>query len=239
LFDWSNRLMFLSDPEYSGGFKDFLAAHREMDAYVTEHSRRRRAEPGDDIWSGIVRVDADGASLSDSELRMFWQLLVVAGNETTRNTISGGVVALLEHPEQLARVRDDPEIVPRAIEELLRWVSPVQHFRRTTTQDTVLAGTPIAAGTKVVVYYPSANRDAEVFVHPDELDVTREHNPHLAFGNGPHFCLGANLARMQLRKMIPAILTRLPGLRLAGPVERAASTFLGGIRHAPIAFDGR
>ena len=164
-------------------------------------------------------------------------LLINAGGDTTRNLVAGGMLALIEHPEQWARLRAEPGLLPSAIEEMLRWVTPVVHFRRTATRDTVLRDRRIAAGDKVVIFYSSANRDEDMFADADRFDVARTPNEHLAFGGGgAHFCLGANLARLETRALFQQVLTRLPDLRLAGPVERLRSIFINGPRHMPVAF---
>ena len=235
LFDWSNRLAAPADPEYGLDFADFNKASREMEAYVDELSSYRRDHPGSDIWSSVVHAEVEGRRLTETELRMFWQLLVIAGNETTRNTLSNGLVALAEHPDQLADVRSDLSLVPSMVEEILRWVSPVIRFRRTATRDVELGGKKIAAGDKVVIYYPSANRDERVFTDPHRFDVRRTPNDHLAFGIGPHFCLGASLARLQLRTMFTELITRLTNIEIGEPV-RLESSFISGIRQLPIRF---
>ena len=164
-------------------------------------------------------------------------LLINAGGDTTRNLVAGGMLALVEHPEQWARLRADLGLLPTAIEEMLRWVTPVVHFRRTATRDTTLRGRAIAAGDKVVVFYSSANRDDELFAAPDRFDIARTPNEHLAFGGGgAHFCLGANLARLEIRALFEQVLARLPQLRLAGPIERLHSNFINGPRRMPVAF---
>ena len=234
LFDWSNRLIGFDDPEYGGDPANFGAAFLEMFSYAAQLGAAKREQPGDDLISVIVNAEVDGERLSDVEFNMFWLLLVIAGNETTRNMLSGGLLALIEHPGQRQRLVADPTLLPGAIEEMLRWYSPVIHFRRTARVDTELAGQRIAAGDKVVVYYPSANRDERVFREPDTFDITRTPNDHVAFGSGPHFCLGASLARMELRVMFAELLTRVPEIELDGPPERMQSSFINGIKHLPV-----
>jgi cytochrome P450 len=234
LFDWTNRLTAVESQD------DFRQAAAEMNQYCLEHSAAKRAQPTDDIWSTLVNAeltsdDADGATrLTDDDLLLFWQLLVIAGNETTRNAISGGVLALVEHRSQATMLHQQPELMPTAVEEILRWVSPVNHFRRTATEDVELGGKQVRAGDKVVVYYASANRDEEVFTDPFAFDITRQPNPHLAFGAGPHFCLGAPLARLQLRTMLTELINRYPRSKIIGPVERVPITFLAGIKSLPV-----
>ena len=236
LFDWTERLTVVRSMD------DFVAATNEMNSYCLEHSVAKRANPTDDVWSTLVNAElppddaAEGVTqLTDEDLLMFWQLLVIAGNETTRNATSGGVLALVEHRDEAAKLYADPTLMPSAVEEVLRWVSPVNHFRRTATEDVELGGKQIRAGDKVVVYYASANRDENVFAEPFRFDITRSPNPHLAFGAGPHFCLGAPLARLQLRTMLTELLRRYPRSRITGPVVRAPITFLAGITSMPVA----
>jgi cholest-4-en-3-one 26-monooxygenase len=164
-------------------------------------------------------------------------MLAVAGNETTRNAASGGMLALFEHPGQWARLVADPALASTAADEIVRWVSPVNLFRRTATQDTVLHGQKIAEGDKVVVFYASANRDEAVFDRPDTFDITREPNPHIGFGGGgPHFCLGAHLARLELSVLFETLSRRMPDIELAGNLRRLRSNFINGIKEMPIRF---
>jgi cholest-4-en-3-one 26-monooxygenase len=170
------------------------------------------------------------------EFDMFFLLLAIAGNETTRNLISGGMLALIEHPDQRARLLADSGLLVKGVEEMLRWVSPVMHFRRTATCDVELRGQRISKGDKVVIFYGSANRDEDIFPRADQFDVGRTPNEHLAFGIGEHFCLGANLARLEIRIMFEELLRRLPDIELAGPVIRLRSNFIGGIKRMPVRF---
>lgn len=238
LFDWTNQLIGYDDPEFGGDEKRFRSAFAEMFAYAAEETERKRATPGDDVWSRIVNAEVDGERLTPGELDRFFQLLVVAGNETTRNHLTGGLYALSLHPDQWARLRRDPDLLPRALDEVLRWWPPVIQFRRTATKDTTLAGQPIAEGDKVVIFYASANRDETVFSDPDRFDIDRDPNPHphLSFGIGPHFCLGATLAKLEARVMLTELFRRLPDLEVAGAPERLRSNFINGIRHLPVRF---
>ncbi len=235
LFDWSNKLIGFDDPEFGGDPNVFTAAILEMFLYAAELANDRRANPREDLVSIIVNAEVDGQKLSDVEFNMFWLLLVIAGNETTRNLLSGGLQVLFAHPDQHQELIDDPSLIPAAVEEMLRYVSPVIHFRRTATKDTELGGVKIAEGDKVVVYYPSANRDETVFENPNVFDIRRTPNEHVAFGSGPHFCLGANLARMEIVAMYDELFRRVPQLRLNGEVERMQSSFINGIKHLPVA----
>ncbi len=236
VFDWSNRLIGFDDPEYQTSAADGRLAAAEMWAYANALARERREQPRDDLVSVLMHAEVDGERLTEMEFDAFFLLLAVAGNETTRNLISGGMLALMEHPEERARLLAEPRLVPTAVEEMLRWVSPVLHFRRTATRDTELRGQRIRAGDKVVLFYPSANRDEAVFQDPERFDVGRTPNEHLAFGIGEHFCLGASLARLEIRAMFEELLSRLPDMELAGPVDRLRSNFINGIKHMPVRF---
>lgn len=235
LFDWSNRLIGMEDPEY-GSPIDAKVAAAEMFQYAYGLAQQKRAEPVDDIVSALVTAEVDGRRLTDIEFNMFFFLLVVAGNETTRNAIAGGMQALCEHPDQYERLRGEPDVLPSAIEEILRWVTPVMQFRRTAMRDAVIGDQPVRAGDKVIVYYSSANRDEAVFPNASTFDVGREPNPHVAFGFGAHFCLGASLARLEMRSMFEELLKRMPDIGLAGPVQRLRSNFINGIKHLPVTF---
>src|SRR5205807_161192 len=217
--------------------EDTTAAFVEMFAYANDLATEKRANPTDDIISVLLGAEVEGERLTDLEFDVFFELLAVAGNETTRNLISHGMLALIEHPDQRARLLRDPSLLPGAVEEMLRFGTPVMHFRRTASRDTEIAGQPVAEGDKVVIWYVSANRDENVFPDPHRFDVERSPNEHVAFGGGgPHFCLGANLARMEIRALFDAVLRRLPDMELAGPVERLRSNFINGIKHMPVSF---
>lgn len=194
--------------------------------------------PGDDLGSLIAHGAIDGEPIDAIDFFLWFMLLVDAGGDTTRNLVGGGIQALFEHPEQLALLRSDIDAhLDSAIEEMLRWVSPVVYMRRTATCDTTLAGQPIAAGDKVVMYYGAANRDAGVFENPESFDISRSPNPHVAFGGGgPHYCLGANLARLEIRAILAEILERLPDLQPAGPVTWMPSNFIFGPSSMPVKF---
>ncbi|TML39644.1 MAG: cytochrome P450 [Actinobacteria bacterium] len=237
VFDWSNRMIGAEDPEYAVAPEAAMEASMELYAYANRLAAEKRASPSDDIISVLLHAEVDGESLSELEFDLFFLLLSVAGNETTRNLISHGMLALIEHPDQRARLLRDPSLLPGAVEEMLRFGTPVMHFRRTASRDTEIAGQPVAEGDKVVIWYVSANRDENVFPDPHRFDVERSPNEHVAFGGGgPHFCLGANLARMEIRALFDAVLRRLPDMELAGPVERLRSNFINGIKHMPVSF---
>jgi cholest-4-en-3-one 26-monooxygenase len=237
VFEWSNRMIGSDDPEYADGIESAHEAAIELYAYAHDLATRRREDPRDDIVSILLSAEVDGHSLTELELDMFFLLLSVAGNETTRNALSHGMLAFIEHPDQRQRLLDDPALLPSAIEEILRWASPVMSFRRTATADTEVGGHAIAGGDKVVVWYISANRDEDVFVEPFRFDVSRSPNEHVSFGGGgPHFCLGANLARLEMKVMFEELLRRLPDMELNGPVNRLRSNFINGIKHLPVTF---
>ncbi len=234
VFEWSNRLVGFDDPEYRTSLEDGKIASAQMWAYANRLAAERKEHPLGDLVSVLMQAEVDGERLSEMEFDSFFLLLAVAGNETTRNLISGGMRALIEHPDERARVVADPALLPTAIEELLRWVSPLIHFRRTATRDVQLHGQTIREGDKVVIFYPSANRDERAFVNPRTFDVARHPNDHLAFGIGEHFCLGANLARLEIRLIFEELLRRLPDLEFAGPVRRLRSNFINGIKAMPV-----
>ena len=236
IFEWSNRLIGFDDPEFQTSFEDGKAAATELWMYASQLADLRRENKGDDLVSVLINAEIEGERLSDMEFDSFFLLLAVAGNETTRNLISGGLLALIEHPEQRARLIKDPSLIPSAVEEMLRWVTPVMHFRRTATRDVELRGQKIREGDKVVMYYSSANRDEDVFPNSDRFDVGRTPNDHLAFGIGQHFCLGSNLARLEIRVMFEELLKRLPDIELAGNVRRLRSNFINGYKEIPVKF---
>jgi cholest-4-en-3-one 26-monooxygenase len=187
--------------------------------------------------TALVEAEVDGERLSDAELNLFFITLIVAGNETTRNLINHSLLALLDHPDQAQRLRDDPSLWDTATEEMLRWGSSIHNFRRTATEDTELRGVPIKEGDKVVIYYASANRDEDVFPGNHVFDVARTPNEHVTFGGGgEHFCLGASLARAEIKATMRQVVDRLPDIELAGPVNRLHSDFVNGIKTMPVRF---
>jgi cytochrome P450 len=212
--------------------------HDYLDALIADR-RRRQAPAGDDLATILVHATVDGQPLTDQQLHGYLNLLIGAGNETTRNAITGGVMALLQHPEQRDLLADDPGgLVETAVDELLRWTSPVIQFARTAVADFELAGTKIAAGDTVGLWYPSANRDERQFAEPYRFDVTRRPNYHLAFGHGQHFCLGANLAKWELRAVFRELAPHLRDLELAGEPERLAHLHVGAIQSLPVRWVG-
>ncbi len=237
IFDWSNRLIGSEDPEYEGSVETAFEASAELYTYFNRLAAERRVDPRADLVSVLNVAEVDGDTLSELELDLFFLLLSVAGNETTRNLIAHGMLALMEHPEQRAKLLANPDLLPSAVEEMLRWGTPVMQFRRTATEDTMIRDQPIAAGDKVVIYYISANRDEAVFQDPYTFDISRQPNEHVAFGGGgPHFCLGANLARLEIRVMFEEVLRRMPEMEMTGPAQRLRSNFINGIKHLPVSF---
>ncbi len=238
VFEWT-ELTFGFD--VSASPDDRAAAAASMYMYADQLCEERRAEPRDDLMSVLITADINGETLTQMQIDLFFLLLQNAGSETTRNLITTGMLVLLDHPDQLELLRSDLSLLPTAIEELLRWVSPVMQFARRACADTEIAGQPIAAGEHVVLVYPSANRDEVVFTEPDRLDITRQPNDHVAFGaGGPHFCLGANLARLEARVIFEALLTRFVGLEVAAPaaeLPRVHSNLIDGYAHVPIRWE--
>jgi cholest-4-en-3-one 26-monooxygenase len=237
MFEWSNNMVGNEDPEYQGQAEAALTAAMELYAYAAALYGQKRLDPHADLMSVLTTVEVDGEQLSDLELELFFLLLTVAGNETTRNLMSGAMHAFFQHPDQWQRLLDDRSLLPTAADEMLRFVTPVMNFRRTAMTDLTLSDTKIAEGDKVVFFHASANRDESVFDDPDTFDVGREPNPHIAFGGGgPHFCLGANLARMEIRVMFEHLLDRLPDIRQDGDEQHLQSQFINGVKHLPVAF---
>jgi cholest-4-en-3-one 26-monooxygenase len=241
MFDWSNRMIGSEDPEYGVSQEEAQQASMELFAYAAKLAEDKRAVGTHEDLIGVLSdAEVDGERLTQLEIDLFFMLLTVAGNETTRNLISHGLLALLDHPDQLTLLRDQRQLLPGAVDEMLRCASPVMHFRRTATKDLVLHGTDIAEGDKVVIWYVSANRDESVFDDPMRFDIRRSPNEHVAFGGGgPHFCLGANLARMEIRVIFDELLDRWQDLELAGEPSRLRSNFINGIKHIPLRFSPR
>ncbi|SEG73100.1 Cytochrome P450 [Thermomonospora echinospora] len=245
ILEWTNRVIGYQDPEHAevvrgpdGAPVDprSPAALADMFEYAHRLAERKRREPADDVMTALAIAGPDGHGLGDAELSMFFFLLVIAGNDTVRSALPGGLMALLDHPDQHRRLLADPTLLDPAIEEMLRWHPPVLSFRRTAVRDTVLAGQPIAAGDKVVVFHGSANRDERRFPDPMRFDIARVPNEHVSFGDGPHVCLGAHFARLQLRAFYRELLWRLPDIEYAGPPTRLVSNFIAGIKHLPVRY---
>ena len=233
IFEWTNVILGVGDPELAGSYDELLHAALGINAYALALGEDRRANPRDDLTSALMAAELDGDQLTAQEFGSFFILLVVAGNETTRNAISHGVHALTQFPGQRDRWFSDYDAHARtAVEEIVRWASPVIHFRRTATAPTELGGVALAEGEKVVMFYESANRDERVYPRPEEFDVTRPIQPaQVGFGaGGPHFCLGANLARREITVAFDEIRRRLPDLRVVGEPDYLQSNFINGIK---------
>jgi cytochrome P450 len=205
-------------------------------AYFTQLTASRREHPTDDLASAIANGRIDGEPLSDVDTASYYVIVVSAGHDTTKDAISGGLLALIENPDELARLRQNMDLMPTAVEEMIRWATPVKEFMRTAAEDTVVRGVPIAKGESVYLAYVSGNRDEEVFNEPFRFDVGRDPNKHVAFGYGVHFCLGAALARMEMNSLFSELIPRLESIELAGEPELAATTFVGGLKHLPIRY---
>ncbi len=235
VYDLSNRLIGFDDPEFQTSFSDGRAAATEMYLYAQGLADARRTDPGDDLVSVLLSADVDGAALNDHEFNSFFLLLAIAGNETTRSATANGLRLLIEDGRAYRELRGDPSLVSTAVEEILRYEPPVIHFRRTAIQDVEMRGAQIRKGDKVTLWYPSANRDEDHFPQPDSFDIRRQPNDHLSFGYGEHYCLGANLARMQLNIMFELLAVRMPELRLTSEPEHLRSNFINGIKRMPVA----
>jgi cytochrome P450 len=246
LIRWGDSMIGNQDPEFSAAVVDQVdteefkylpfrspTAH-DVFAYADRQRDIRLDEPQDDVITALTVAQREGI-LTEREYENYFSLLMIAGNETTRHTISHGMHALIEHPDQLRKLQDDPSLIPLAVEEILRWATPVMHFRRTATRDTELRGRKIREGDKVVTWYISANRDEGQFPDPYRFDVERRPNEHVTFGpGGPHFCLGAHLAKLETKVLFQELLPRLRSIEPTGPVERMRSNFVNGIKHMPV-----
>jgi len=236
MFEISNVLIgSRDDPDFQQVDGQQQEAAMEIYALCDAVAADRRVNPRDDIMTALVNAEVDGERLDDLELNLFFVTLVVAGNETTRNLINHSLLALIDHPEAAQQLRDQPELWDSAVEEMLRWGSSIHNFRRTVTRDTEIGGVPIKAGDKVVIYYASANRDEAVFDEPHTFAIDRTPNDHVTFGGGGvHYCLGASLARAEIKATMRQIVERLPDIELAGPVDRLHSDFVNGIKTMPV-----
>ena len=240
LFRWTNEIIAPQDPEFQRGAAahDVLERARlEVFEYFQRLSAERRRRPQDDIVSVVANGAVDGRALPPVELLSYYLLLVVAGNETTRNAMTGGLLAFLEHPGEWARLRATPRLLAPAVEEIVRWTSPVIQFCRTAARDFELRGQKIRAGESACLFYPSANRDEEVFPDGDRFRIDRHPNDHVGFGRGEHVCLGAHLARLEIHCLLEELVARMRDAELAGPVERVRSSFVGGIKRVPLRWE--
>jgi cytochrome P450 len=235
LFDWTHQIeLSVGDPEVSG-----VEALGQIGMYLSGKVAERRENPAgdDDLVTALIDAEVDGDHLNDFEIAAMFGLLMFAGNDTTRNTLSGGTVALIENPDQRQKLTDDPSLIDGAVEEIVRWVTPVMWFKRTPTQDTEISGVEVKEGDAVVMYYASGSRDEELIENPMQFDLTRDKTAHQGFGGGGrHFCLGSPLARLELKLAFPEIVKRLPDMELAGPVQRSRSNWVNGFTSVPVRF---
>jgi len=238
IFDWTNKFIGTEDPDFVVDQEEVMAAFTELYMYSHALQQERRDSPRDDIITTLLQADVDGEKLDETEFDMFFLLLCVAGNETTRNTVTRGMQAFFDFPDQWQKFLTDPDrYMDTTVEEIVRWATPVLNFRRQATRDTEIRGVKIKEGDKVVIWHISANRDPRAFVDPWQFDIERHPNDHVGFGGGgPHFCLGANLARMEIRLMFKQLADRLPDIRLDGEVAYLRSNFIGGIKRMPVAY---
>jgi cytochrome P450 len=238
LFRWTNEVIGKDDPEYrrpgETPGQTIKRARGEVHAYFRDLIGERKRDPQPDLMSELIRGEVDGAPMRDEQLVSYCELLVEAGNETTRNAISGGLLAFAEHRDEWARLQDQPHLLTDAVEEILRWVTPISHFTRTATEDCEVRGVRISAGDQLALYFGSANRDEEVFDDPFAFRIDRRPNPHLAFGFGEHFCMGAQVARVELETIFRHLLARLEAFDVAGEVERLSSIVNGSIKRLPL-----
>ena len=234
----TQELFGSDDSEFKRGStnEDQLPALLDMFQYFNGVTAARRERPTEDLASAIANARIDGEPLSDIETVSYYLIVATAGHDTTSATISGGLHALAENPDQLDRLRDNLDLMPLATEEMIRWATPVKEFMRTAAEDTTVRGVPIAAGESVLLSYVSANRDEDVFENPFRFDVGRDPNKHVAFGYGVHFCLGAALARMEVNSFFTELLPRLKSIELTGPPQFVATTFVGGLKHLPVRY---
>lgn len=240
MFKWTNQVAGSSDPEYQvegeTPFQTVQRARESLFKYFAELAAARRGEPREDMVSVISTATVDDKPIPPLEMLSYFFLLVIAGNETTRNAASGGLLALIENPDEFRKLKEDPSLIDSAVEEIVRWTSPVIQFCRTPFEDFELHGQKIRAGENMCLFYPSGNRDEAIFDEPNVFKVDRNPNPHIGFGRGEHFCLGANLARLELRVLFRQLIERVDEVSLAGPFERVSSSFLGGVKRMPIQY---
>jgi len=240
LFDWTNHIIGAQDPEYRvEGVEPDEAARAtmvELFTYFAQLVEEKKKKPDDTLITLFTQMEVGGEKLEPMDVLAWCLIIVIAGNETTRNGTTGGMLAFIENQDQLRKLQADPGLLDSAVEEVVRWSTPIIHFARTATQDYELRGKTIEAGQSVALFYPSANRDEDVFDDPFEFRIDRHPNRHVGFGNGEHFCLGAHLARLEMKVAFKYLLPRIDEIELAGPVERLKSTLVGGVKHLPIRY---
>jgi cholest-4-en-3-one 26-monooxygenase len=238
LFHWTNEVIGKDDPEFRrAGMtaeESALSARKEMHAYLGELLEARRRDPRDDLLSHLLEAKVNDEPLSELDMLLYAELMVEAGNETTRNAISGGLLAFSDHRDQWEKVRANPDLVPTAVEEVLRWVTPIIHFTRMAKEDGEVHGQQIREGEKLALIFASGNRDEDVFDDPFAFQIDRNPNPHLTFGFGTHFCMGAHVGRVELETVLRHLITRLHAFEVTGPIERLSSNVNGGIKHLPV-----
>ena len=240
LFDWTNRTLGAGDPEFAEEGKTARevaqAAMIELFSYFTKLVEEKKKNPADDLITLFTQIEIDGKKLPPMDVLAWCFIIVVAGNETTRNGTTGGMLAFIEHQDQLRKLQADPSLLDSAVEEVVRWTTPIIHFARTATVDYELRGKQIKAGETLGLFYASANRDEDVFEDPFTFRIDRNPNRHLGYGVGEHFCLGAHLARLELKVAYKHLLPRIESIELAGPVDRLHSALVGGVKHLPIRY---
>jgi cytochrome P450 len=240
LFDWTNRIIGAGDPEFQDEGKTSAetatGAMTELFTYFAKMVEEKKKKPADDLVTVFTQVEVDGKKLELMDVLAWCMIIVIAGNETTRNGTSGGMLAFIEHPDQLRKLQQEPGLLPRAVEEVVRWTSPIIHFARTATADTELRGQAIRKGQILGLFYGSANRDEDVFDDPFSFRIDRHPNRHLGFGVGEHFCLGAHIARLEMAVAYKHLLPRIEEIELTGPVLRLHSALVGGVKKLPIRY---
>jgi cytochrome P450 len=240
LFDWTNRILGAQDPEFCDpnmtGAESSMAAMTELFSYFTELVEQKKKNPADDLVTLFTTLEYEGKPIPPMDVLTWCLIIVVAGNETTRNATTGGMLALIEHQDQLRKLQAEPELMRSAVEEMVRWTSPIIHFGRTATQDVEIRGTKIRKGEALALFYPAANRDEDVFPDGDTFRIDRSPNRHLGFGVGEHFCLGAHVARLEMIVAFKYLLPRIDEIELAGPVSRLHSSLVGGVKRLPIRY---
>jgi cytochrome P450 len=239
MLHWSLRILQVQDPDYAISPEEGMTLMQNILGYAHQLAEERRKAPREDLLSHLMQAEVDGAKLTPQEFGMFLIVLIGAGHETTRSLIANGMLTLMQHPEQRQRLRENPSLIPAAIDEMLRFTPPILHVRRTLARDTEFQGQKLAAGDKIVVWIASANRDEQVFSNPDTFDIDRKPTEHLSFGFGAHFCLGGVLARLEARVAFEEMLRRLPDMELAGPVVRMQSNFVNSFKKMPVRFVAR